>query len=224
VVVIIDVRGDRTGRVWRYQPLDRLEASGVHYQATATDDGSYACIRVCEKGTYWDDEVELQRNAIAVASRSEIVEAPTIRQLLDVCETEPVAGEFGYPDLLKLVWEWGDYSLDDLLHGDYRRQTLTEAAVEVQANIRAALEVLHGVGLVHLDVAPNNILRVGGVWKLADLDTCAERDSKTLRQPNNQRWVHPDRRHGRPVPAREEFDLYGLEQVLMTLRGPNVEP
>lgn len=216
-VVFFEIQGERTGRVWRYQLLDRLDASGDNYRAKAADDGSYACIRVCEKGTYWEDEVERLQNAIAVASRPEIIAAPTIRRLLDVCETEAVAGEFGYPGRIALIWEWGAYSLDDLMHGDYQ-QTPAEVADEVEANGRAALEVLHGLGLIHLDIAPNNILRVEGVWKLADLDTCSERGSDSIRQPVGQRWVHPDRQQGYPVPAREEFDLYGLDRVLAVLR------
>jgi hypothetical protein len=38
------------------------------------------------------------------------------------------------------------------------------------------------------------------------------------RGPMNERWVHPDRRGG-VVPAREEFDFYGLEQVLAAIRS-----
>jgi serine/threonine protein kinase len=36
----------------------------------------------------------------------------------------------------------------------------------------AALEALHALGYIHCDVAPNNVLEVEGVWKLADLGGC----------------------------------------------------
>lgn len=47
--------------------------------------------------------------------------------------------------------------------------------IEVERNVSEALRLLHSLGHVHCDVAPNNILRVGGVWKLADLDACRRR-------------------------------------------------
>jgi serine/threonine protein kinase len=82
--------------------------------------------------------------------------------------------------------------------------------------VRHALDVLHGIGFVHMDVAPNNILRVEGTWKLADLDSCVPRGTPSARGAINQRYLHPDREGA--VPARDEFDDYGLEQVLARFR------
>lgn len=213
----IEIEGE-TGRTWRYQLRDRLDASGDHYRAKA-DDGSQACIRVCEIGTFWDDEIERLRTAISVARRPEVIATPTIRHLLDVAEVAPQESEFGLiPGRLALIWEWGKYTLHEYMHGDYP-QPADEVAVDVEGSIADALCALHGIGLVHLDVAPNNIMLVGATWKLADLDTCAERGSDSMRQPIDQRWLHPDRKVGRPVPARDEFDWYGLERILELLRG-----
>ena len=69
--MIVDVQGDRTGRVWRYDIVDRLEYSGDRYMATAMDDGSHACLHICEIGTYWEDEIERMRSSIAIASLNE---------------------------------------------------------------------------------------------------------------------------------------------------------
>ena len=55
----------------------------------AYDDGSLALLHRLEKGTYWDDEVERARSAIALADRREVRAARTIRQPLDTCETDP---------------------------------------------------------------------------------------------------------------------------------------
>lgn len=80
--------------------------------------------------------------------------------------------------------------------------------------------MLHGLMLVHLDVAPNNILRVEGMWKLADRDSCKRSGALARRHPINRRWVHPDRDEDPVgVRARREFDWYGLEQVLRCLRA-----
>lgn len=61
-----------------------------------------------------------------------------------------------------------------------------------------------------------DILGVDGHWKLADLDSCTKRGEPAIRHPIDDRYVHPDREHG--VPARDEFDVYGLEQVLRVAR------
>ena len=91
--------------------------------------------------------------------------------------------------------------------------------IEVERNVSVALRLLHSLGHVHCDVAPNNILRVGGVWKLADLDACRRRDEYADRYSRQERYRHPDRHDGQPVPwAREEFDWYGLDQVVRELR------
>lgn len=150
--------------------VDRLEPSGERYRATAVDDGSYACVHRCERDGFWEDELERLRNAVAIARLPEIAAAPTIRQLLDIKEVEPTAGEFGGPGYLFAIWESADVSLDEFLHDP--DENSNETANKVRVNVGAALDVLHGIGLIHLDVAPNNILRVDGIWKLADLDSC----------------------------------------------------
>jgi hypothetical protein len=210
---VVEICGDRTGRVWRYHPtVDRLETSGVRYQAKATDDGSLACLHRCEKGGYWDDEFERLEHALDVASLPEVVAASaSIRQLIDHAESESTAGELRY---LSALWEWADVSLKDFL--DQPEENRADAANEVEETVGAALEVLHDAGIVHLDVTPNNILRVDGRWKLADLDSCTQRGAPAIRHPINDVFLHPDREHG--VPTRDEFDSYGLEQVLTQLR------
>lgn len=44
----------------------------------------------------------------------------------------------------------------------------TEDATAIEANVGAALATLHALDLVHCDVAPNNVLRVNGMWKLGE--------------------------------------------------------
>src|SRR5439155_10805504 len=94
-------------------------------------------------------------------------------------------------------------------------------AVALETNVRAALQVLHRSGFVHLDVAPHNILRVGGRWKLADLDSCTEIGAVAERHPTDERFLHPDRQarinNVELVPARPEYDLYGLEPTVRLL-------
>ena len=83
------VRGDGTSRIWNYDlTVDRI-SHGERWKSRAYDDGSLALLHRLEKGTYWDDEVESARSAIALADRREVRAARTIRQLLDTRETDP---------------------------------------------------------------------------------------------------------------------------------------
>lgn len=209
------VRGDRTSRIWNYDlTVDRI-SHGERWKSRAYDDGSLALLHRLEKGTYWDDEVERARSAIALADRREVRAARTIRQLLDTCETDPEPGEFGPPGVLWVIWEWADVTLLDFIHDPDDR--IEFVADEVERNVRAALGVLHGMGVVHLDVQPSNILRVDRVWKLGDLDSCGMQGGPSLRAPFDQKYWHPERGPGRPT--RAEFDLYALDQTLAMLQG-----
>lgn len=98
-------------------------------------------------------------------------------------------------------------SLHDLLVAG-RGADVNAAAVE--ANVGHALDTLHALDLVHCDIALNNVLLVGGVWKLGDLDGCRPRGEPLDRfQPD--RYRHP---HAQPgSPAEPEFDLYGLDRI-----------
>lgn len=227
------IRGDETGQVWRYHPtFDRLpDANGARWRCYA-DDGSSAVLHRCEIGAHWDvdlevgrhtvkvtNEVERMRTAIALAREPAVRSCTTIRQLLDVHETEPETNvESTAPGVLAEIWEWAAYGLDDWLRDDNRKRRAS-IVDEVAANVTGALEVLHGLGVVHCDVAPNNILLVDGTWKLGDLDSCVRLGEPVNRGPmaERKRYQHPDRRDG-PTPARQEIDWWGLDQVLAKLR------
>jgi hypothetical protein len=214
-----DIRGDLTGRIWLFHPaMDQVAANGERYRATAQDDGSLALLHRCEKTDLWEEELERLKHAIDIARRPEIIAAPTIRQLIDSCDVTTIEHEVAgtIHGALWGIWEWADISLRDFIGNP--DQDPPAVADEVETNVGAALEVLHGIGLVHLDVAPNNILRVNGAWKLADLDNCVNRGDIARARPKDDRWVHRDRLAEPPAHARDEFDWYGLKQILAEFR------
>jgi hypothetical protein len=216
------VEGETTGRVWRYHPtMDRIDAPGERWKATADDDGSPACVHIVQKDGLWQDEVDLLRVAIGVARLPEVVRCPTLLRLLDTKDVETVEMKNvgTVPGSLFAIWEWATLSLHEYLadpDGDPEA-----VAAEVAANVGRALDVLHRLGYVHLDVAPNNILLVDRVWKLADYDSCVREGEPAGRLPRSKQWLHPDRVPGdsKPPAARKEFDLYGLEQVVAAITG-----
>lgn len=69
-----------------------------------------------------------------------------------------------------MVLELGHESLDMWL----RTTGLIRMAnvIQVARSLLAALEFLHGLGFVHLDVKPDNIMRFGSLWKLIDFGSC----------------------------------------------------
>ena len=80
--------------------------------------------------------------------------------------TAGVATEQSLAGLFYIVTELADGSLADLIAGGSRPSADDLRTVACQ--VAAGLEYIHAQGAVHRDVKPANILRVKGVWKLAD--------------------------------------------------------
>ena len=76
--------------------------------------------------------------------------------------------------------------------------------------------MIHELGRVHADVAPNNILDVDGRWKLADLDRCVPVDAPLESLPPRA-YAAPGAEIGSP--ARVEYDEWSLGRVLARISG-----
>jgi serine/threonine protein kinase len=71
-----------------------------------------------------------------------------------------------------------------------------------------ALDALHGARLVHCDVAPNNIVSVGGRWLLADFDRATAVGGRTTGLAGRG---YAEATPGDP--ASETLDEFGVEAI-----------
>ena len=70
---------------------------------------------------------------------------------------------------------------------------------------------------MHSDVAPNNIVRASGVWKLIDLNQVAREGEPVTGLPKAGRYVLDSVQLGDP--ARPEMDTHGLSAILAEIRS-----
>ncbi|MGZ8693994.1 MAG: hypothetical protein ACXWYS_00995 [Gaiellaceae bacterium] len=205
--------------MWEFDiTMHRIEGpgSGQRFRAAAADDGSLAYVHRLEKGSRWDDDIIRARCATEIARLPAVAAAATLRRLLDVSDPPLVTGEFAPFTYFDTVWEWGDRSLYEFLQDpDDDPGVVAEA---VRRNVAEALDVLHTADLIHCDVAPNNILRVDGVWKLADLDSTVRLAAPVRRHHQvDDYYVHPDLAVG--VAAVADFDDFALPRIVERVRA-----
>lgn len=210
-----DIVGAATGVHWRWQfQRDRVYANGERYCAT-DDSGEHALVHLVPKEPLWPSDHDLQemfaadvaraRRAIEVARLPEVATSEHLRRLLDTAETDYC---------LTQIWEWADQPLHEHLKAGNLEDDLADA---VAANVGAGLETLHRLNLVHCDVAPNNVLRVDGIWRLADFDNCTAVDEPVRALTRLTRYVPQGATIG--MPANPSLDLEALHLLTERIRA-----
>lgn len=154
-------------------------------------------------GEEWDDDREHMRRAFEIG------------QIDGIRECGVIAAPIDYAD------SWDTYLVHELAETDLGRhlregKVSSNDADEVEANVREALSVLHGLGLVHCDVREDNILQIGGKWQLGDLGGVVATGAAMTAVQKDREYVPAG--VGIGSPAAPENDTYALEVVLGHLR------
>jgi serine/threonine protein kinase len=125
---------------------------------------------------------------------------------------------FGHTKLLYLVMEIAEESLETRLK---KLRLPAQEAIVLTQDIASALAFLHQQKLVHRDLKPGNILRVGQTWKLSDFGTVRQSaggaTSHTEGLTGTIAYMPPESFDGTVSPAWDMWSLGVL--VLEALTG-----
>lgn len=195
---------DKTGVTWQFDPSDKIEegGSGAVYRGIGPDGAAIAVKRV-ELGSGGEiaqkihgREIEIG-DLVAGGSSSDhlVVNLGVALDQNDLYIAMPLADE----SLKKFLYRKGP-------------QIPPSEVVTVIREVAAGLQELAEVGVVHRDLKPGNILRVGGSWKLADFGIArdlAQATSQYTRKPEGTaEYMAPERITKGATTARS--DLYAL--------------
>src|ERR1041384_564628 len=187
------------------------------------------------RGSY--GEVWLARNVMGTYRAVKIVyrasfehSRPFEREFNGIQKFEPISRSHdGFVDVLQIgrAAEYFYYVMelaDDVVTGQqidpatYEPKTLRsqvqahkplpfEQCVELGLSLTAALDHLHGHGLIHRDIKPSNIIFVNGIAKLADIGLVAEQ-SEAKSFVGTEGFIPPE------GPGTAQADIYSLGKVL----------
>ncbi|MER5768892.1 protein kinase domain-containing protein [Streptomyces sp. NPDC001985] len=166
-----------------------------------------------------------RREAQAVAKLSH----PNIVSVFDTGEDSVVfggpGGHRGSEPMPYIVMEYVEgQPLGSVLHADVRQYGAmpAEKALRVTADVLAALDTSHEVGLVHRDIKPGNVMITGrGVVKVMDFGIARAMQSgvssmtQTGMVVGTPQYLSPEQGLGRGVDARS--DLYSVGVMLFQL-------
>jgi serine/threonine protein kinase len=140
----------------------------------------------------WEADGESLRRAYRVCRLPEVAASPFVHAPVDLIEAFNVY----------LVSELAETDLGRVLRGGPLDPD--ELAV-LGERLRGALDVLHGLRLVHSDLREDNVFRVGGDWKLGDPGAVVGSTGRSSRCRSAGSTVSAARCWARRPPRRTTF-------------------
>jgi serine/threonine protein kinase len=154
-------------------------------------------------GAEFDDDRRHLCRKFDVSSIPSVRASPYILRTLDLAESFDTY----------LISERADTTLDAALHMGLDDAT----ASRIEQSVRAALDVLHGLGLVHCDVREDNVFLVGEAWKLGDLGSAVPEGALLLDLARESEYRAPGVKPG--AAATRVQDLFALNVIIAHMKA-----
>ena len=173
------------------------------YAASSTDGRRYA-VRLLKR----IDPYVTTTNALTKSEESKLQNEEDIwKELSDYCPDKVVQliGSIKIRDVPAQIMEFADkqYSRIESSLSIRERQ-------EVVIRVLDCLASIHEAGFVHNDVKPDNIMQVGGVWKIADFDTAFEEGESTPNPGGTFQYESPEQFSGGEITSKSDIWAVGV--------------
>ncbi|MBE9175509.1 protein kinase [Synechocystis salina LEGE 06155] len=182
--------------------------------------GEMVIVNVAIKLVIWDDQREQQQ--IQELELATTLEHEKLIRFYSSFLTEMEGHRF-----LVLVMELAEYSLRNRLEQLAEGELLPESERDqVMGSVLEALCFLHGQGIVHRDIKPDNILWAQGHWKVADFGISRVLGETTSTKTSVDgmsvcyRYMPPEAVHGIISPHWDIWSLGILMTILLTGKHP----
>jgi hypothetical protein len=194
-----------------YDLLRSLDAGGMAeaYVARNRETGQRVFLKRVRRNSA--DKDALQRE-MGIYDRLMRMSTPHVLQVLDFVRDDE------YFALVTEFADGGDLQTHVEARGNGRGLPVQEAK-QIALSVATALRELHDHDIVHRDLKPDNVLSLGGCWKLADFGI-SKNVSRVVTQKTFQRYgtlgyAAPEQFQG--VEARPSADVYSLGKIMVFL-------
>lgn len=194
-----------------YDLLRNLDAGGMaeSYEARYRDTGRRVFLKRVRKNSADKDALEREMRIYEKLMR---MSTPHVLQVLDFIRDDE------YFALITEFADGGDLQTHVEARGDGRGLTVGEAKA-IAESVATALRELHEHDIVHRDLKPDNVLSLGGCWKLADFgiskNVSLVMTQKTFQRYGTLGYAAPEQFQG--VEARPSADVYSLGKIMVFL-------
>ena len=200
-----------------YELLQRIDGGGMAecFKARDRSKGEFVFLKRVQVGS--TDAAALERES-DIYGRLQYLNCEHLLQVLDLRR------EGGF---LALVTEFADGgNLKHFVEGKEKGGVPPREVLTIATQIAQGLAELHANGIVHRNLKPENVLRAGGTWKLADFGIAKNRahaaPGRTFQQAGTYGYAAPEQFEG--VEAHPSADVYSFGKLLAFMLTSTTDP